>query len=109
MNSSRIYTNFLWAHTVSMSATVTLEDAAAEVAKLYAESREISLSKAASEIVLQHGLRESQLQQSDQAIATDLEEDRSRIKYVDGFPEFDIPQGRTITNEEIRAALAEDF
>jgi hypothetical protein len=32
-----------------------------------------------------------------------------RIKYIDGIPVFDIPQGRTITDQEIRAALAEDF
>ena len=93
-----------------MSATVTLEDAAAEVAKLYAESREISLSKAASELVLQHGLHESQIQSPPEAGSTVvIDPDRSWIKYVDGIPQFNIPQGRIITNDEVRAALEEDF
>jgi len=94
-----------------MSATVTLEDAAAEVAKLYAESREISLSKAASELVLQHGLRESSLEKKPEAAEASvvIDPDRSWIKYVDGIPQFNIPQGRIISNEEIRAALEEDF
>jgi len=32
-----------------------------------------------------------------------------RIKSVDGVPAFDISQGRTITDEEIHSAIAEEF
>lgn len=94
-----------------MSATVTLKDAAAEVARRHAERREISLSEAASELVLQHGSRSFPHQEQTKAPeATVLfDPDRSWIKYVDGIPQFNIPQGRIITNAEVLAALEEDF
>jgi predicted transcriptional regulator len=74
-----------------MRTTIKLDDEAGEIVQLYADSRAISISKAISELVLQ---------------AT---KPRTWIKYVDGIPVFDIPQGRTITQEEIRAALTEEF
>jgi hypothetical protein len=74
-----------------MRTTVQLDDEAEEIVRLYANSRDISVSKAISELVLE-------------AVRPKM-----RIKYIDGIPVFDIPQGRTITDQEIRAALAEDF
>lgn len=74
-----------------MRTTVQLDEEAEEIVRLYADSRDISVSKAISELVLE-------------AVRPKM-----RIKYIDGIPVFDIPQGRTITDQEIRAALAEDF
>jgi hypothetical protein len=74
-----------------MRTTVKLEEEASEIVQLYASSRDISVSKAISELVLE------------------AVHPKMRIKYIDGIPVFDIPQGRTITDEEVRAALAEDF
>ena len=59
--------------------------------RLYADSRDVSISKAISELVLQ------------------AVQPKMRIKYIDGIPVFDIPQGRVIRDEEIRAALAEEI
>ena len=73
-----------------MRTTVKLEDEASEIVQLYADSRDISVSKAISELVVE-------------AVRPKM-----RIKYVDGIPVFDIPQGRTITDEEILAAVAEE-
>lgn len=74
-----------------MRTTVKLEDEASEIVQLYANSLNISISKAISELVME------------------AVQPKMRIKYVDGLPVFDIPQGRTITNEEVLAALAEDY
>jgi hypothetical protein len=74
-----------------MRTTVKLDDEAGEIVRLYADSRDISVSKAISELVLQAA------------------KPRTWIKYVDGIPVFDIPQGRIIRDEEIRAALAEEI
>ena len=74
-----------------MRTTVKLDDEASEIVQLYADSRAISVSKAISELVLQ------------------AVQPKMRIKYIDGIPVFDIPQGRTITQEEVRAALAEEL
>jgi len=74
-----------------MRTTIKLDDEAGEIVQLYAASRAITVSKAISELVLQ------------------AVQPKMRIKYIDGIPIFDIPQGRTITDEEVRAALAEEF
>jgi hypothetical protein len=74
-----------------MRTTVKLEDEASEIIQLYADSRDISVSKAISELVLQ------------------AVQPKMRIKYSDGIPIFDIPQGRLITDEEIRIAVAEEY
>jgi hypothetical protein len=94
-----------------MTATVTLEDAAMEVAKRYAERHEISLSKATSELVLQNGSCEFPLQEQTKAPEPTVlfDPDRSWIKYVNGIPQCNIPQGRTITNAEVLATLEEEF
>lgn len=74
-----------------MRTTIKLDDEAEEIVRLYADSRDISVSKAISELVVQ------------------AVHPKMRIKYIDGIPVFDIPQGRTIRDEEIRAALAEEI
>ena len=74
-----------------MRTTVELDDEAGEIVRLYADSRDISVSKAISELVLE------------------AVQPKPRIQYVDGIPVFDIPQGRMIRDEEIRAALAEEI
>ncbi len=74
-----------------MRTTIQLDDEAEEIVRLYANSRNLSVSKAVSELV-------------QQAVRP-----RMRIKLVDGIPVFDIPQGRTITDEEIRLAIAEEY
>jgi len=74
-----------------MRTTVKLEDEASEIVQLYANSLNISISKAISELVME------------------AVQPKMRIKHVDGLPVFDIPQGRTIANEEVLAALAEDY
>jgi len=73
-----------------MRTTLTLEDEAAEIARMYAASRSLTLSKAVSELLLQAA------------------KPTMRIDYADGFPVFDIPQDTTITNEQVRAALDND-
>jgi predicted transcriptional regulator len=79
------------AHTNVMRTTIKLDDEAEQIVRLYADSRDISVSKAISELVVQ------------------AVHPKMRIKYVDGIPVFDIPQGRTITDEEVRAAIAEEY
>jgi hypothetical protein len=74
-----------------MRTTIKLDDEAGEIVRLYADSRDVSISKAISELVLQ------------------AVQPKMRIKYIDGIPVFDIPQGRVIRDEEIRAALAEEI
>lgn len=74
-----------------MRTTITLDDASAEVAKLYAGSRDISLSKAISELVLQ-------------AAAA-----KSRIKYVHGLPVFDVAHGKTITTGLVKDLEADEL
>jgi DNA-binding protein len=74
-----------------MRTTIQLNEEAEEIVRLYANSRDISVSKAISELVLQ------------------AVQPKVRIKSVDGVPAFDIPQGRTITDEEIHSAIAEEF
>ena len=86
-----IYTNSEQAHTFSMRTTITLDDEAGEVARMYAESRDISLSKAFSELVLQ------------------AVQPKMRIKYIDCIPVFDIPQEATISDEKVRKLIAEEM
>ena len=74
-----------------MRTTIKLDEEAEEIVRLYADSNDISISKAISELVLQ-------------AVRPKM-----RIKYKDGIPIFDIPQGRVITDEEVRAAIAEEL
>jgi hypothetical protein len=74
-----------------MRTTVKLDDEASEIVQLYADSRAISVSKAISELVLQ------------------AVQPKMRIKYIDGIPVFDIPQGRTITDQEVRRLIAEEI
>ncbi|WP_263354474.1 hypothetical protein [Acidicapsa acidisoli] len=74
-----------------MRTTVKLDAEASEIIQLYADSRAISVSKAISELVLQ------------------AVQPKMRIKYIDGIPVFDIPQGRTITDEEVRRLVAEEI
>ena len=74
-----------------MRTTIKLDDEAEQIVRLYADSRDISVSKAISELVVQ------------------AVHPKMRIKYIDGIPVFDIPQGRTITDEEVRAAIAEEY
>jgi hypothetical protein len=74
-----------------MRTTIKLDEEAGEIVRLYADSRDVSISKAISELVLQ------------------AVQPKMRIKYIDGIPVFDIPQGRVIRDEEIRAAVAEEI
>jgi hypothetical protein len=68
-----------------MRTTINLDDEAAEIAAQYARSRDLSLSKAVSELVVR-GTRPA-----------------PRIKYVDGLPVFDVPHGKKkITAEHVR-------
>jgi hypothetical protein len=74
-----------------MRTTVTLDDDVAAIAAQYAESRELSLSKAIAELIVR-GTRRS-----------------SRIKYVDGLPVFDLPKSkRPITSQQVKALEAEE-
>ncbi len=74
-----------------MRTTVTLDDDVASIAAQYAESRELSLSKAIAELIVR-GTRKS-----------------SRIKYVDGLPVFDLPKSkRPITSRQVKALEAEE-
>jgi hypothetical protein len=79
------------AHNSSMRTTITLDDPAQEIATLYAESRDISLSKAICELVVR---------------AVDA---KPRIKYIDGFPVFDVPRGEIIPNERAKEIEADEF
>jgi hypothetical protein len=71
--------------------TVTLNNDVAAIAKRYAESRNLSLSKAIAELILR-GTRRT-----------------ARIKYVDGLPVFDLPKSKqSIPGERVKALEAED-
>jgi len=74
-----------------MRTTIKLEDEANEIVQLYAESRDISVSKAISELVVQ------------------AVHPKMRIKYVDGIPVFDVPRGEVITDEHVRRLIAEEI
>jgi hypothetical protein len=68
-----------------MRTTITLDDEAAEIARQYAQGRDLSLSKAINELIVR-GTRRT-----------------PRIKYVDGLPVFDLPKSRRrITTEFIK-------
>ena len=69
--------------------TVTLDDHVVAIAKRYAESRGLSLSKAIAELIARGSPRSA------------------RIKYVDGLPVFDLPKSkRRITSEQVGALEA---
>ena len=68
-----------------MRTTITMDEETAEMAKEYARSRCISLSKAISELI--HRGKEM----------------RPRIKYVDGWPVMDLPKPkRLLTTERVK-------
>jgi hypothetical protein len=74
-----------------MRTTITLDDDVAAIAMRYAQSRELSLSEAISELIVR---------------AT---QKRPRIKYVDGLPVFDLPKPRrSITSQQVKAFEAHD-
>ena len=78
-------------HNIHMRTTVTLDDDAAAIAAQYAQSRDLSLSRAIAELIVR-GTRKS-----------------SRIKYVDGLPVFDLPKSkRPITSRHVKALEAEE-
>jgi AbrB family looped-hinge helix DNA binding protein len=71
--------------------TVALNDDVAAMAKRYAKSRNLSLSKAIAELILR-GTRRA-----------------ARIKYVDGLPVFDLPKVKhPITDERVKALEARE-
>jgi hypothetical protein len=83
--------NYGKAYTFAMRTTVTLDDASAETAALYAKSRGISLSKAISELILRGA------------------EAKPRIKYVHGLPVFDVPRGRAVTSEGVKSLESDEL
>lgn len=75
-----------------MRTTVTLDDDAAAIARQYAESRNLSMSKAIGELIVRSVRRQP------------------RIKYVDGLPVFDLPKSkRKITTELVKRFEAETW
>jgi len=75
-----------------MRTTITMDEDTAKVAILYARSRGLSLSKAISELI-QCGTRP-----------------RARIKYVNGWPVFDIPKREApLTTERVRELEDEEW
>ncbi|MGB8771157.1 MAG: hypothetical protein WCC92_16175 [Candidatus Korobacteraceae bacterium] len=73
-----------------MRTTITLDDETAAIAAQYAQSREVSLSKAIAELIVR-GTRKS-----------------PRIKYKGGLPVFDLPRStRPITSAHVKALEAE--
>jgi hypothetical protein len=79
-------------YNVNMRTTITMDEETAKTAAQYARSRGISLSKAISELI-QRGTRP-----------------RARIKYVDGWPVFDLPKsGKPITTEHVKMLEDEDL
>ena len=74
-----------------MRTTIQLDDEAEEIVRLYAGSRDISVSKAISELVRQ------------------AVQPKMRIKSVDGIPVFDVPRGETISDEHVRTLIAEEL
>jgi hypothetical protein len=74
-----------------MRTTISLDDEAAKVAKQYAQGRGVSLSRAINELI-HRGTQP-----------------RARIKYVDGWPMFDLPKrGEPLTTERVKE-LEEDW
>ena len=84
-------TEYRKTHNKSVRTTIQLDDEAGEIVRLYADSRDISVSKAISELVIQ---------------AT---KPRTWIKYVDGIPVFEVPPGKIITDELVRQIEAEEI
>jgi hypothetical protein len=75
-----------------MRTTLSLDDEAAEIAAQYARARNVTLSKAVSELIVRST------------------GPKLRIKYVDGLPVFDLPRGeKEITTEHVRALEAEEW
>jgi len=75
-----------------MRTTLSLDDEAAEVAAQYDKARNMTLSKAVSELIVSATRR------------------KPRIKYVDGLPVFDLPRGeKEITTEHVRALEGEEW
>ena len=74
-----------------MRTTIKLDDEAEQIVRLYADSRDISVSKAISELVVQ------------------AVHPKMRIKYVDGIPVFDVPRGEMISDEHVRRMIAEEL
>jgi hypothetical protein len=74
-----------------MRTTLTLDDEAAMIAANYAKSRELTLSKAVSELIVRGTRR------------------KPRITYEDGFPVFDLGRDEeAITAEQVEALEAEE-
>lgn len=74
-----------------MRTTLTLDDDIAAIVAQYADSRELSLSKAIAELIVR-GTRKA-----------------PRIKYVDGLPVFDLPKPRhPITSQQVKALEADE-
>lgn len=74
-----------------MRTTITLDDEASAIAAQYAESRDLSLSKAIAELIVR-GTRKV-----------------PRIKYVDGLPVFDLPKSKPpISTAHVKALEAEE-
>ena len=74
-----------------MRTTLSLDDEAAEIAAQYARSRNLTLSKAVSELILRNA------------------RSKPRIKYVDDLPVFDLRGEKKITNEHVRALESEEW
>jgi hypothetical protein len=75
-----------------MRTTITLSDDAYEIAHRYAESCDVSLSKAVSDLVKR------------------AVKPRMRIRYEHGIPVFDEPEdGPKITTEMVKRLEAEDY
>ena len=89
---ARRITSSIVVYNIDMRTTITMDEDTAKVAILYARSRGVSLSKAISELI-QRGTRP-----------------RARIKYVNGWPVFDLPKsGRPITTEHVKMLEDEDL
>jgi hypothetical protein len=74
-----------------MRTTINLDEEPAIIAAQYAKSRDLTLGKAISELILR-GTRKS-----------------SRIKYVDGLPVFDLPKDtQPITTARVKAFEVEE-
>ena len=79
-------------YNVYMRTTITMDEDTAKIAIQYARGRGVSLSKAISELI-QRGTRP-----------------RARIKYVDGWPVFDLPKsGKPLTTEHVKMLEDEEW
>ena len=93
-------------HNIDMRTTVTLNDDIATIAAQYAESRDLSLSKA-FHTPFGRLSGTAGLFYMDQTIAQDWRS--ARIKYVDGLPVFDLPKSKhPITSERVKALEIEE-